>query len=181
MDINRSQRKLVVNRLRDMFGSLDGLTFALLGLSFKPNTDDLREAPALEIAHLLYNEGAKIRAYDPLSNDLAKNLLPDGTYLAKDAYDAAHGANAVVIVTEWNEFKQLDLRNLKQSLAQPVVIDGRNIYDPQEMEAAGFQYFGIGRGRPRIQFGGKARTNGTKPRSKRPVSARASEPVAAAT
>lgn len=180
MDINRSQRKLVVNRLRDMFGSLDGLTFALLGLSFKPNTDDLREAPALEIAHLLYNEGAKIRAYDPLSMDLAKGLLPEGTYLAKDAYDAANGANALVIVTEWNEFKQLDLKNLKQSMAQPVIIDGRNIYDPKEMESYGFQYFGIGRGRPRIQFGGRAKTNGTKSRTKRPAASRAQEPAAAA-
>ncbi|MCS6802819.1 MAG: UDP-glucose/GDP-mannose dehydrogenase family protein [Chloroflexota bacterium] len=150
MEINRSQRRLVVLRLRDILGSLDGKTIALLGLSFKPQTDDTREAPALEIAHLLHLEGAKLRVFDPLSMEQARPHLPPETVFARDPYDAATGADALVVVTEWNEFKQLDLRQLKGVMERPVIIDGRNIYDPREMRREGFIYYGIGRGRPRV-------------------------------
>jgi UDPglucose 6-dehydrogenase len=153
MEINRSQRRLVVLRLREMLGTLDGRTIALLGLSFKPNTDDIREAPALEIAHLLSLEGARLRAFDPLAMEQARPYLPPGTVLARDPYDAATGADALVVVTEWNEFKQVDLRQLKAVMARPVIIDGRNIYDPREMRREGFEYYGIGRGRPRAAVG----------------------------
>src|SRR5206468_2051984 len=104
---------------------LEGQTVALLGLAFKPNTDDLREAPALEIAHLLRADGAIVRAYDPVAMEGARRLLPDVTFAA-DAYDAVDGADAAVVVTDWNEFKQLDLTRLRTQMARPVLVDGRN-------------------------------------------------------
>lgn len=158
MDINKSQRKLVISRIRDIFGELDGLTIGLLGLSFKPNTDDLREAPALEIAHLLQIEGAKVKAYDPLAMDQARKILKDPIELVETAYDAADGVDALVVVTEWNEFKQLDLKRIRNSMNHPVLIDGRNIYSPREMERVGFQYYGIGRGRPHLKSSSTQRT-----------------------
>jgi UDPglucose 6-dehydrogenase len=118
---------------------------ALLGLAFKPNTDDLREAPALEIAHLLYADGASVRAYDPVAMPAARRVLSPATF-ATDAYDAVTGADAAVVVTDWNEFKQLDLNRLRQAMARPVLVDGRNIYEPAVARAAGLLYFPIGRG-----------------------------------
>ncbi|MDQ3701932.1 MAG: UDP-glucose 6-dehydrogenase, partial [Chloroflexota bacterium] len=107
--------------------------------------DDLREAPALEIAHLLLAEGAQLRAYDPVAMDNAARLLPDA-YYARDAYDAVDGADAAVLVTDWNEFKQLDLSRLRERMGRPVLIDGRNVYDPAIARDAGFLYYAIGRG-----------------------------------
>jgi UDPglucose 6-dehydrogenase len=118
---------------------------ALLGLSFKPNTDDLREAPSLEIAKLLVASGASVRAYDPVASEGARRLLPDLEY-RKSPYAAVRGADAAVVVTEWNEFRHLDLGRLKASMRKPVVIDGRNIYVPTMMRELGFTYRGIGRG-----------------------------------
>lgn len=146
MEINRDQRRMIVQRLRDLLGSLDGLVIGILGLSFKPNTDDLREAPALEIIHLLQHEGARVRAYDPVSMEGADRILRDVT-LCPDPYFVADGADAIVIATEWNEFKNLDKAKIRDSMAQPVIIDGRNIYDPQEMADLGFVYYGVGRGK----------------------------------
>lgn len=154
MAINREQRELVVTRLRDCLGTLRGRTVGLLGLAFKPNTDDLREAPSVEIAKWLLDEGAVVRGYDPVAMDRARELVP-GLQLVSDAYAAAEGGDAVVIVTEWNEFRQLDLPRLRQLLRSPVLIDGRNIYDPETMRKLGFQYRGIGRGWPAIQVGGQ--------------------------
>jgi UDPglucose 6-dehydrogenase len=144
MDINRDQRRLVLDKLRDCLGSLRGQVVGLLGLAFKPNTDDLREAPSLEIAQALLQRGAVVRAYDPAATQRAQTLLPDVEY-RRSVYALARGADALVVVTEWNEFRQLDLARIRKAMRRPVIIDGRNIYDPADMRAGGFVYRGIGR------------------------------------
>lgn len=145
MEINRDQRRQVVQKLRTLLGSLNEKTIAVLGLSFKPNTDDMRDSPAVEIVHLLQNEGAVIKAYDPVAIENARRMLQDVT-LCEDAYQAAEGADALIIATEWNEFKQLNLARLKEVMRRPIVVDGRNIYEPEVMRALGFTYRGMGRG-----------------------------------
>ena len=144
MDINRDQRMLVIDKLRDCLGTLNQKVVGLLGLAFKPNTDDLREAPSLDIAKVLLAAGAHVRGYDPAAMERTRTLLPELEY-TKDAYQLATGADALVVVTEWNEFRQLDLTRLKTSMRTPVVIDGRNIYVPATMRSLGFTYRGIGR------------------------------------
>jgi UDPglucose 6-dehydrogenase len=144
MDINRDQRMLVIDKLRDCLEELPGRVIGLLGLAFKPNTDDLREAPALDIAKVLLAAGAQVRAYDPAAMEGCRILLPEIEYM-EDAYEVAAGADAFVLVTEWKEFRELDLVRVKSSMKQPVVIDGRNIYDPAVMRGHGFTYRGIGR------------------------------------
>jgi UDPglucose 6-dehydrogenase len=145
MDINRDQRRQVVHKLRELLGRLDQKMLGVLGLAFKPNTDDMREAPSVELIHLLQSEGAKIRAYDPVAMVNADHYLSDVT-LCQDAYDVAQGADALVIITEWNEFKHLSLPRLKKAMRQPIIVDGRNIYDVEQMKALGFVYRGVGRG-----------------------------------
>ncbi|HZU07511.1 MAG TPA: UDP-glucose/GDP-mannose dehydrogenase family protein [Chloroflexota bacterium] len=147
MDINRDQRRLVIQKLRYVLGNLQDRTIGILGLAFKPNTDDLRDAPALEIIHLLRHEGAQLRAYDPAAMPKARALLTDVTF-GRDAYEAVAGCHAVVLVTEWNEFKQLDMRRVRAAMAFPLLVDGRNIYDPDAMTRLGFVYCGIGRRQP---------------------------------
>ncbi|TMD21034.1 MAG: UDP-glucose/GDP-mannose dehydrogenase family protein [Chloroflexi bacterium] len=144
MDINRDQRMLVIDKLRECLGTLNQKVVGLLGLAFKPNTDDLREAPSLDIARVLLAAGAHVRGYDPAAMERTRTLLPELDY-AKDAYQLASGADALVVVTEWNEFRQLDLTRLKTSMRTPVVIDGRNIYVPATMRSLGFTYRSIGR------------------------------------
>jgi len=144
MDINRDQRMLVIDKLRDCLEELPGRTIGLLGLSFKPNTDDMREAPSLDIAKVLLAAGAEVRGYDPAAVERSRMLLPGVEYL-KDAYQVAAGADALVLVTEWNEFRQLDMARIKQLMRRPIIIDGRNIYDPALMRELGFTYRGIGR------------------------------------
>ena len=146
MDINRYQRRRVVHQLREWLGGLDGRTIGLLGLSFKPNTDDMRSAPSLELAHLLDNEGAVLKAYDPEAMENARRLLPR-VELCPDPYQVAQGADALILVTEWNEFRHLDKARLREAVCQPYLIDGRNIYDAEEMVRAGFTYWGLGRGK----------------------------------
>ncbi|MDO8673339.1 MAG: UDP-glucose/GDP-mannose dehydrogenase family protein [Dehalococcoidia bacterium] len=148
MDINQDQRKQVVQRLREALGPLEGKTIGLLGLSFKPDTDDMRGAPSVEIVHLLQHEGARLRAYDPAAAEMAALIVPK-VMLCPDPYSVAMGSDALVILTEWNEFKQLDKVRIKQLMRQPVLVDGRNIYEPDEMTSLGFHYFGIGRGNTR--------------------------------
>ena len=145
MEINRHQRRLVIQKLRTLLGSLQDKIVGLLGLSFKPNTDDMREAPAVELVHLLMSEGAFVKGYDPVAMDVAVRVLPE-IKLAEDPYDLAEGCDAVVVVTEWNEFKHLDMGRVKTLMRQPIVVDGRNIYEPETMKALGFTYRGIGRG-----------------------------------
>ena len=155
MDINRDQRRLVVQRLRELLSSvapdagargLEGRTVAVLGLSFKPGTDDIREAPSLDIIHLLESAGAVVKAYDPaaMAKVQAEGILPR-VILCQDAYEAAKDADALVIVTEWNEFKRLDMRRVRDALRLPVIVDGRNLYDPVQMKALGFTYWSVGR------------------------------------
>ncbi len=144
MDINRDQRMLVIDKLRDCLEELDEKVVGLLGLAFKPNTDDLREAPSLDIARVLLAAGAHVRAYDPAAMEGARVKLPAVEY-TKDAYAVAAGADALVVVTEWNEFRHLDMARVKASMRRPVIVDGRNIYDPAVMHGHGFTYRGIGR------------------------------------
>jgi len=146
MDINRNQRRRVVYRLRNMFGgSLFDKTIGVLGLSFKPNTDDMREAPAVEIIHLLMNEGAKIQAYDPQAMENASKALPE-IKLCKDPYETAKNADALILATEWNEFKQLNFEKVFQLMQSPILVDGRNQWDRNQLTEIGFTYFGIGQG-----------------------------------
>ncbi|TAK13038.1 MAG: UDP-glucose/GDP-mannose dehydrogenase family protein [Anaerolineae bacterium] len=152
MKTNDDRRAKVVARLADMLGGLKGKTVGMLGLAFKPNTDDMRDAPALDIAEALLAAGAIVRGYDPVAMEVAAPLMPKVKMMA-DPYTLAQGCDALIVNTEWNEFKNLDLEQLKGILKQPVIMDGRNIYDPAKMEALGFQYAGVGRG-----FG----TNGAK-------------------
>ncbi len=144
MDINRDQRMLVIDKLRECLEELPGRVIGLLGLAFKPNTDDLREAPSIDIAKVLLAAGVRVRAYDPAAMERARGVLPDLEYM-EDAYEVAGGADALVVVTEWNEFRDLDMGRVKQSMRKPIVIDGRNIYDPSVMRGLGFTYRGIGR------------------------------------
>src|SRR6266480_5288509 len=144
MDINRDQRMLVIDKLRECLEELPGKVIGLLGLAFKPNTDDMREAPSVDIAKVLLAAGAELRAYDPAAMERSRTLLPDVEYL-KDAYQVASGADALVLVTEWNEFRQLDMARVKQLMRRPVMVDGRNIYDPAVMRTLGFTYRGVGR------------------------------------
>ena len=143
-DVNYSRRSEAVRRLDQMVGGLRGKTIGLFGLAFKPNTDDMREAPSIEIVDYLTKAGAKIRAYDPVAMDVARPILP-AVDMFKDPYEMAKGCDAVMIITEWNEFKQLDLDQLKSALNSPVIFDGRNIYDPRLMREEGFKYQSIGR------------------------------------
>jgi UDPglucose 6-dehydrogenase len=144
MDINRDQRMLAIDKLRECLDPLEGRIVGLLGLAFKPNTDDLRDAPSLDIARVLIAAGAEVRAYDPAAMGPARLLLPDVEFAA-DAYALADGADGLVLITEWTEFRNLDLGRVKTSMRRPVMIDGRNIYDPSMMRGLGFTYRGIGR------------------------------------
>jgi UDPglucose 6-dehydrogenase len=145
MEINRDQRRQIVHRLREVLGSLRDRKVALLGLAFKPNTDDMREAPSVEIAHMLLREGAQVVGYDPVAAAVAARVIPEVTLVA-NPYEAAADADALILVTEWNEFKHLDLARVRQSMRTPIFMDGRNVYEPEVMRAAGFTYRGIGRG-----------------------------------
>jgi UDPglucose 6-dehydrogenase len=145
MEINRDRRRQVIRKLRNILGRIDGATIGILGLSFKPNTDDMREAPSVEIIHLLQHEGARIKAYDPVATDVARRLLNRVT-LCEDPYVLAEDSDALVVTTEWNEFKHVDLKRIRDLMRRPVIIDGRNIYEPQKMAELGFVYQGMGRG-----------------------------------
>ncbi len=145
MEINTDQRRAVVRKLEQALGSLRGKTVGLLGLAFKPNTDDMREAPSTHIARMLQTAGAHVRAYDPVAMKVAARTVP-GVELAEDAYALAEGCDALIIVTEWNEFKHLDLARIRKLMNRPVLIDGRNIYNPAMMKELGFYYRGMGQG-----------------------------------
>jgi UDPglucose 6-dehydrogenase len=139
-------RRWAILTLRHMLGgSIDQKKIGILGLAFKPNTDDIREAPAIDIARMLQNEGAQVSAYDPVAMVNAGRSVPN-LRLAEDVYDLADQADALLIVTEWNEFKQVDLARIRSLMRQPVVVDGRNLYDPEKMSALGFEYRSVGRG-----------------------------------
>jgi len=145
MEINTDRRRQLIEKLGELAGDLKGQVVGLLGLTFKPNTDDMREAPALEVAHFLREAGAKVRAYDPVGMPRATALLPD-VEMATDPYSMAVGCDALIVCTEWNEFKHLDLKRIHKVMRNPMIVDGRNIYDPVEMARLGFNYRGMGRG-----------------------------------
>jgi UDPglucose 6-dehydrogenase len=142
--INRSQREFVYKKIVEAIGSVKGKQVGVLGLSFKPDTDDVRESPALLITKMLVAKGASVKAFDPAAMDSAKAVLPSVDYCAT-AYDVCDGSHALVIFTEWNEFRRLDLARIKSLLKTPTMIDCRNIYEPEELRALGFEYHCIGR------------------------------------
>jgi UDPglucose 6-dehydrogenase len=145
MEINDDRRPMAVDHLKDMLGDLNGKTIGLLGLSFKPNTDDMRDAPAISLSEMLIAAGARVHAYDPVAMEIAGPLMPS-VEMHNDPYSMAQGCDALMVVTEWNEFKQLDLEKIKGLMRSPAVFDGRNLYDPDSMAKLGFQYRGVGRG-----------------------------------
>lgn len=144
--INQNQRKAFLRKVRKALWNVKGKNLAVLGLSFKGGTDDIRESPAISIVEALLRDGCQIAAYDPAAMERAKEVLNGrAVRFAEDAYDAAHQANALLILTDWEEFANLDLARLRKELRYPVIIDGRNLYRPKDMLAAGFIYFSIGR------------------------------------
>jgi UDPglucose 6-dehydrogenase len=145
MAINTDRRRRLVEKARELLGGLEGKRVGLLGLTFKPNTDDLRDAPALEVAEKLLEAGAEVGAYDPVAMEAAATLNPR-IEMAESPYALAEGSHALLVCTEWNEFKHLDLERVHERMAEPVIVDGRNIYDPEVMAKLGFRYRGVGRG-----------------------------------
>jgi UDPglucose 6-dehydrogenase len=143
--VNDTQKLRMVCMMQAHFGEMKGRTIALWGLAFKPRTDDMREAPAITIVNRLLELGAAVRAYDPEAADTARRLFGNRIALCEKSYDALNGADALAIVTEWNEFREPDFKRIKQLLKTPVVFDGRNIYSPEQMRALGFTYVSIGR------------------------------------
>ena len=149
--VNQRQRRLLFDRISDYFdGQLGGRVIALWGLSFKPNTDDMREAPSRDLMEALWEAGCSVRAYDPVAMDAARRLYPDQPrlVLCPSAEDAVKGADALAVATEWREFRSPDFGILNSSLKTPVIFDGRNVYEPEHMRQIGFEYFGVGRGAP---------------------------------
>jgi UDPglucose 6-dehydrogenase len=142
--VNQEQRKRMIAKIREASGGLKGKTFGMLGLSFKPNTNDLREAPALAIGRELLAEGATVRAYDPEALDEACRML-SGLRPCRDIYDAAEGTDALIIMTEWNQFRNLDFERLKGVMRKPVLLDLRNVYDPDRVVGHGFHHISVGR------------------------------------
>jgi UDPglucose 6-dehydrogenase len=146
VEVNAAQKARMVKKIRDMLGGSEaGKTIAVLGLTFKPETDDMRDAPAVSILPALLEKGARIRAHDPKGMPEAKKYLPPEVEYVRNAYDACAGADAVVLMTEWNQYRALDLVRIRASMNSPVFIDLRNVYDPEKMKAEGFQYTGVGR------------------------------------
>src|SRR5262245_10072671 len=142
---NEKQKRRLVEKMEQHFTDLHGRTIALWGLAFKPRTDDMREAPAIPIIERLLERGAKVKAYDPAAGPVAKRLFDGRIAVCERSYDALAGADALAIVTEWNEFREPDFVKVRSLLRSPIVFDGRNIYSPEQMRALGFTYFSIGR------------------------------------
>jgi UDPglucose 6-dehydrogenase len=143
IEVNELQKRRVIGKLQARLGSLVGKRVALLGLAFKPNTDDMREASSLVLAARLQGEGADVVAYDPVADERAAELLP-AVEMAGSALEALEGADAAVLVTEWPEFAELDWREAASRMAHPLLVDGRNFLDGEALRAAGFEYEGIG-------------------------------------
>jgi UDPglucose 6-dehydrogenase len=143
--VNATQKLRLVCKMQAHFDDLRGRSIALWGLAFKPRTDDMREAPAIPLIERLLELGASIRAYDPEAGRTARRLFGDRITVCEKSYDALDGADGLVIVTEWNEFREPNFQRMRQLMRAPVVFDGRNIYSPEHMRALGFTYFSIGR------------------------------------
>ena len=145
VETNRDRAHQLVDRIRKVLAPLDGKLIGILGLAFKPNTDDMREAKSIQVIARLTERGATVRAYDPVAMDNARTVLPAGVVYCDSPYAAAAAADGVALVTEWNEFKYLNLERLRQLLRRPVVFDGRNLWEPERMRRLGFEYHTIGR------------------------------------
>jgi UDPglucose 6-dehydrogenase len=150
MDINDDARRFFVQKIERTLGSVSGRTIGVWGLAFKPNTDDMREAPSIDIISALVRKGATVKAYDPVAMEVAKKYLPGGVEYHNDLYSVADGADAVLLLTEWNVFKQVDWSRVKESMNRPVLFDGRNLYDPNEITRQGFLYRSVGRPTPTV-------------------------------
>ncbi len=144
VEVNRRQRQAMVEKIEKLVGDLKGKQIAVLGLSFKPETDDMREAPALDIVNSLVERGAKVRAYDPVAIPQARKVLTEIEY-AEDEYAAVEGADALVFMTEWNQFRALNMERVRELMRTPCIADLRNIYEPSAMRELGFKYVGVGR------------------------------------
>jgi UDPglucose 6-dehydrogenase len=145
---NARQKTLLVTKAKKHFGSLAGKTFAIWGLAFKPQTDDMREAPSVEVITALLDAGATVRAFDPVATASARRVFGDRITYCEHQYDALSQADALFVVTEWNEFRHPDFERMKQLLRQPVIFDGRNVYAPSRMKDLGFTHWSIGRAAP---------------------------------
>ncbi len=150
LEVNARQRRLMIDKIVKTSGGVEGKEIGFFGLAFKPNTDDMRDSPTIEIIRGLQAAGARIRAYDPAAMTNASNIFEDVDY-REDAYAVAEGADVLVVATEWNQFRSIDLERIRDSMRAPVVVDMRNIYDPQRMRELGFTYDGVGRpgGKPK--------------------------------
>jgi len=144
IEVNRKQRQEMLKKISNLVGELRGKTVAVLGLAFKPETDDMREAPSIDIIRNLIERGAQVKAYDPVAESEARKVLPDITF-ADDEYAAVADADALVFVTEWNQFRALDMKRIRDLMKSPKIADLRNIYQPEDMRELGFQYVGVGR------------------------------------
>jgi UDPglucose 6-dehydrogenase len=144
MEVNRRQRASMLPKVVRLMGEVSGKKVAVLGLAFKPETDDMREAPSVDIIRGLIDLGAQVYAYDPVAMSEAAKILPQIEY-AEDEYAAVKGANALIFVTEWNQFRALDMRRIRDLMKEPRIADLRNIYDPEDMRELGFAYVGVGR------------------------------------
>ncbi len=148
LQVNQEQRQVTVAKVERMCGDLQGKVVGVLGLAFKPNTSDVRESPALDIVEALVEKGAQVKAYDPVAEEEFQKTKPDlPVVYVKNAYEAAQGAHCLLILTEWNEFRYLDLEKIKGLMQEPCLVDTRNIYEPERVRQIGFRYEGMGRGR----------------------------------
>jgi len=144
IEVNRRQRALMIEKIKKLAGGFKGQTVAVLGLSFKPETDDMRDAPSVDIVQALIEGGAVVRAYDPVAMDAARQCLPDIDYV-QDEYEAVAGADVLVFMTEWNQFRALNMQRVREMMRTPRIADLRNIYEPEAMRELGFDYVGVGR------------------------------------
>jgi UDPglucose 6-dehydrogenase len=145
MEVNKKQKQHLIPKIKEFYGSLSGKKFALWGLAFKPNTDDIREAPALEMIDALVSEGAKVCAYDPEAMSNVRNLIGHKISYSADQYSALDDADGLIIATEWNEFRTPDFEKIEKLLKQKAIFDGRNVFDVEQIKKKGFHYISIGR------------------------------------
>lgn len=144
--VNERQKRILVDRICEHYShDLKDEVFAIWGLSFKPRTDDIRDAPSIVIIRSLLDKGARVKAHDPIANEVMRKLLGNAIEYCDISYDAVKGADGLVVVTEWSEFRRPDFARMKELMRQPVIFDGRNIYNPQKMRERGFVYYGVGR------------------------------------
>ena len=143
--VNSRQKTIMLPRMEKVLGGLSGKKIAVWGVAFKPRTDDIREAPALFVIEGLLAKGASVSAYDPKAMDHAKSVLPKSVRWARNGYDALEGADALLLATEWNEFREPDFSKMKSLMRRACIFDGRNIYNPKTVKALGFEYVGVGR------------------------------------